>query len=195
MTKVIGAPTLNDALHALKEEIRRHEQKGEQTLVFCEDRLTLLAERAILEEVGGTFLTSVTTFARFLKGEERVLSKHGSVLEISALLAANREDLKCFGENAAQAVYETIAQLSASRVTPAMLKESAEESGGVLKFKLLDLALIFEKYEEFLQAHGLLDENGYLALLPSRIRSDVARGTHVVFFAFQSFTRRRSQGW
>ena len=194
MTKVIGAPTLYDALHALKEEIRRHEQKGEQTLVFCEDRLTLLAERAILEEVGGTFLTSVTTFARFLKGEERVLSKHGSVLEISALLAANREDLKCFGENAAQAVYETIAQLSASRVTPAMLKESAQESGGVLKFKLLDLALIFEKYEEFLQAHGLLDENGYLALLPSRIRSDVARGTHVVFFAFQSFTRQAIEG-
>lgn len=194
MTKIIGAPTLDDALAALGAEICENEKRGERTLVFCEDRLTLLAERAILKEVGGTFLSSVTTFARFLKGEERALSKHGSVLEISALLAANKEHLKCFGENAAQAVYETIAQLSASRVTPEMLRKSAGETEGVLQFKLYDLALIFEKYEEFLKGHGLLDENGYLALLPARIRSDVIGGIHVVFFAFQSFTMQALEG-
>ncbi len=194
MTKIIGAPTLDDALCALRTEVEEHEKRGERTLVFCEDRLTLLAERAVLQAVGGTFLTEVTTFARFLKGEERVLSKHGSVLEISALLSAHRGQLKCFGENAAQAVYETIAQLSASRVTPAMLRASAEEAQGVLFYKLSDLALIFEEYQKFLRAHALLDENGYLALLPQKIVSDVAEGTHVVFFAFRSFTRQALEG-
>ncbi len=194
MTKILGAPTLDDALKALGGEVAEHEKRGERTLVFCEDRLTLLAERAVLKEVGGTFLAEVTTFARFLKGEERVLSKHGSVLEISALLSAHKGELKCFGENAAQAVYETIAQLSASRVSPAMLRASAEETQGVLCYKLFDLALIFEEYQKFLRAHALLDENGYLALLPEKIASDVAEGTHVVFFAFRSFTRQALEG-
>ena len=194
MTKIIGAPTLDDALSALKAEVAENEGKGERTLVFCEDRLTLLAERAILEERGGTFLTEVSTFARFLRGEKRVLSKHGSVMEISALLAEYRGELGCFGENSAQAVYETIAQLSASRVTPEMLAESAETCEGLLRLKLKDLSKLFAAYESFLSDRGLLDENGYLGLLPSRIEGGGLETTHVIFFAFPSFTRQACEG-
>ena len=192
MTKIIGAPTLDDALSALGSVAAANEARGERTIVFCEDRLTLLAERAVLP-AGGTFLTEVTSFARFLRSDTRVLSKHGSILEFSSLLASLKEELVCFGASAAQAVYETVAQLFASRVAPAMLRESAERAEGVLRFKLLDLALLYEKYEEFLSERGLLDENGYLALLPERLGAAVAE-VNVVFFAFTSFTRQAQEG-
>ena len=197
MTKIIGAPTLDDAADALTEEVQRAETRGERTLVFCEDRLTLLAERAVLGERGATFLTEVTTFRRFLGtcplGQQKTVTKQGSVLAVAAILDAQKEKLRCFGRNAAQAVYETIAQLSASRVTEDMLLRGAEAAGGMLAAKLRDLALVLHEYRAFLDSRGLYDENGYLALLPACIR-DRLEGVHVLFFAFPSFTRQARQG-
>ena len=105
MANLILAPTLHEALRALADRIGRAEARGQRNLVFCEDSLTLLAERAVLERTGGTFLTEVTTFARFLSEEAagRVLPKHGSVMGVSAILAESR-DLSCCSERAAETV-------------------------------------------------------------------------------------------
>ena len=191
MNKVIGAATLDDALRCLGKIVREREARGERTLIFCEDRFTLLAERAVLSACGGTFLTEVTTFARYLSGPG-VLSKEGSVLEISSLLAECAEELRCFRPRAAQAVYETIAQLSASRVDAAMLRSGAESAEGALGGKLSDLALLLERYEARLKARGILDESGYLALLPEKLAAQGGDG--VVFFGFRSFTKQALEG-
>ncbi len=193
MTKIIGAPTLDDALAALRAQTEANEARGEKTLIFCEDRLTLLAERAVLAHLGGTLLTEVTTFARYLSGP-RVLSKQGSVMEIAALIRAHEKELVFFRERAAQAVYETIAQLSASRVDAMMLRASAEETEGTLKGKLLDLALLLECYTARLKELKLLDESGYLSLLPEKLSSGGLLGVNVIFFGFQSFTRQALEG-
>lgn len=195
MTKIIEAPTLDDALSALAEEIGRNEERGERTLVFCEDRLTLRAEQAVLSVRGGSFLTEVTTFRRFLSraSAAKTVSKQGSVLETAALIGELEGELTCFRRNAAQAVYETIAQLSASCVEPALLRSAAEETDGVLARKLSDLALLYERYLGFLSGRGLLDENGYLALLPDAMQRGL-HGVNAVFFAFPSFTRQARQG-
>ncbi len=194
MAEIIGAPTLDDALAALGERAARNEACGKKNLIFCEDRLTLLAEGAVLDAVGGSFLTDVTTFSRFLSGNCTVLSKQGSVMAISDILAENREKLHYFRPGAARAVYETIAQLSASCVEPELLRRSAEETEGVLRGKLFDLALICEAYRDFLIKKGLRDETGYLAGLPDTIRRSDLRDTHVFFFAFPSFTRQAREG-
>ncbi len=193
MTKLIGAPTLDDALLRLGETVRENEQRGQKTLVFCEDRLTLLAERAVLAATGGTFLTEVTTFKRFLRGGA-TLSKEGSVMAMETILAEEKDRLGCFRAGSARAVYETIAQLSASRVDETALRESAGETEGSLRVKLEDLALLLEKYNGFLASRGLTDENGYLALLPGAIAEGGLGETHAVFFAFPSFTRRALDG-
>ena len=193
MTQLIGAPTLDDALKALVRRVSVFEERGERTLVFCEDSLTLLAERAILSERRATFLTEVTTFARYLSGG-RVLSKQGSVAAVSAILSESAGELSCFSANAAQTVYETIAQLSASRVDARKLREGAEKSEGMLRAKLLDLALLLEKYEAFLREKGLLDESGYLALLPGKLAAGGLKDVNVIFFGFTSFTRQAADG-
>lgn len=194
MTKIIGAPTLDDALAALSKRIGENEARGEKNLIFCEDRLTLLAERAVLACSGGTFLTEVTTMARFLTDERRVLTKQGSVMEISALIEEYGEELECFPNSSAGAVYETIAQLAASRVTADLLRAGADETEGMLAFKLRDLAFLLEKYGDFLRENGMVDENGYLALLPEKIASGILSDTNVFFFAFPSFTKQAREG-
>lgn len=196
---IYEAPTLDDALTALSEAVRKNEERGEKNFIFCEDRLTLLAERAVLETSGGSFLTEVSTFARFLSGaDSRVLSKQGSVMAVSAIVKRLGDEgegvLRCFRRGCAQAVYETIAQLSASRIDAEMLKTGAAEADGVLADKLRDLSLIFQQYTEFLQGNGLLDENGYLALLPEKIAGGELNGTNLFFFAFPSFTAQAREG-
>ena len=119
--RIVLAPTVTE----LVRYIARLPEEG-RTVIFCEDRLTLEAERAVAAEKGVTFDTSVTTFARFLKGARgaKVLSKQGSVLTVGAIAAENAGKLRCFGKNPAGAagrLYETIAQLRAALVTPEML--------------------------------------------------------------------------
>lgn len=193
------AATLDDALGALGALTAKNEERGEQNFIFCEDRLTLLAERAVLGAKGGSFLTEVSTFARFLSGEGgKVLSKQGSVMAVSAIIKALGDEgegvLRCFRRGGAEAVYETIAQLSASRVDAEMLAQSAAEADGALADKLSDLALIFRKYTEFLREKEVLDENGYLALLPEKIAGGALRGVNLFFFAFPSFTAQAREG-
>ena len=197
MPNIIGAPTLDDALSALSAAVSENEGRGGRTLIFCEDKVTLLAERAVLEAVGGTMLTEVTTFARFLSGAKtgaRLLSKQGSVMAVSAILSAKEQELNIFRRGAAQAVYETLAQLMASRVDEELLLRGAEEAEGTLSAKLKDLALLLAAYKEFLRARGFVDESGYLALLPEALSAAGLCETNVIFFAFPSFTRQGQEG-
>lgn len=71
MVRLIEAPTPDDALAFLGKDAAEKEARGEKNLIFCEDGLTLLAERAVLAPSGGTFLTEVSTFARFLSGDRK----------------------------------------------------------------------------------------------------------------------------
>ena len=199
MKQIIGYPTLEQGLEYLKKYVREKEGLGEQTLIFSEDRLTLLVEQAVCEELGGSFLTKVSTFARFLSGQGKTLSKQGSVMVIGKILSDNADKLHCFSahsfaKNGAQAVYEMISQLSASKVTPEMLTEN-EIEGGLLKNKLEDLAFIYREYADFLLKNGYLDENTYLSLLPEMIKnSPSVRGNNVVFLGFTSFTAQALDG-
>ena len=197
MTNVFRAQTLDDALDKLSELVKKSAE-NERNLVFCEDRITLLAERAVLRGTGGaTFTTEVTTFARYLSGREvKRISKEGSVMKISELILDGKTQDGCFNNGSARAVYETIAQLSASNVDENVLLSAAasEEADGLLGRKLKDLARIYGAYRAFLGESGRVDENGYLALLKDAIEGDALENVNVFFFAFPSFTLQAMEG-
>ena len=65
MRTVINAYTLSECMETLCEYVSAYEQQGEENLIFCEDRLTLIAERSITKALGGTFKTNVSTFSRY----------------------------------------------------------------------------------------------------------------------------------
>lgn len=197
MFTAIKTFTLSECMEEMASYVSAFEKTGGTNLVFCEDRLTLIAERAILRELGGTFQTSVTTFARFLQTDDRAISKQGSVMVVGEVMTRLQREgkLQCFTSsystgNNAKCIYETLAQFSASEITADVLEENANLlTDDVLKKKTLDLALIFEGYTDFLRQRGLFDESRYLSLLPTYIRQDeTLKECNVFFLGYTAFT-------
>lgn len=196
MIKAVNCAALSAALEKLKNIVKENELKHKRTVIFCEDRLSLAAERTVCAAVDGTFLTSVYTFARFLSSEagkpENVLSAQGSAMAVRRIIEEHKNELKLFKKlsaaGAAQSVYDTIALLYSSRVSAEDVKEAAQ-SGGILGGKLHDLAVIYSAYEDYLKESGFFDRNGYLKQLAPVIENSAKiRGSSVVFLGFQAFT-------
>ena len=195
MNLSIIAPTLNMALGELGKYVKNNEALGRRTVIFCEDRLTLVAERAVCAAVGGTFNTSVFTFARFLSSErgveQKIISSQGSAIVIRGIIERNRQNLRLFrrlsAAAAARSVYDTIALLYSSGVSPEDILSAPAQ--GMLSDKLKDIALIYGEYTAFLKESGRLDRNMYLRLLPEvAAKSRRLAGADVVFLGFQAFT-------
>ncbi len=196
MIKCVDCATLQVALGQLKSLTAANERAGKRTLIFCEDRLSLAAERTVCAAVGGTFSTSVYTFSRFLAGEcgkpGNVLSAQGSAMAVRRIIEEHKNELTLFRQlsapGAAQAVYDTIALLYSSRVSAEDVKAAAA-AGGLLGGKLKDLSVIYAAYTEYLAANGLQDRNGYLKRLAPVIEgSGRVKGAAVVFLGYQAFT-------
>ncbi|MDE6373825.1 MAG: hypothetical protein K2L72_04925, partial [Clostridia bacterium] len=200
MSKVFIAPTISSALGKFKELVASHAERGgregRRLVVFCEDRLSLAAERAVCEAAGGTFAVSVFTLSRFLsseaKADDNVLTSQGSAMAMRKLIEANRERLQLFkrlsAANAAQEVYDTIALLYSSKISADDLA-GAEADGRLLQRKLHDLELLYREYSEYLRERGAVDRNAYLRRLPDIIRSSPRiAGADAVFLGFQAFT-------
>ena len=196
MIYAVNCAALSAALGQLKKIVAENEEKGIKTVIFCEDRLSLAAERTVCSAVGGTFLTSVYTLARFLASEtgkfDNVLSSQGSAMAVRKIIEDNKDGLQLFkklsASAAAQTVYDTIALLYSSRVSAEDAAKAAEK-GGLLGGKLHDLALIYAEYEKFLKENGKQDRNGYLRKIGGVIEeSSKIRGNCVVFLGFQAFT-------
>ncbi len=202
MNAIIKAYTLSECMEAMAEQVERYEKAGGVNLVFCEDRLTLIAERAVVRRLGGTFSTSVSTFTRFLKADAKTVTKQGSVMMVGEVMTAlqREEKLQCFKTlsgvgNNARCIYETLAQFSASAITPSTLKRVSEElPEDTLKRKVCDLALIYEGYKSALKEKAYLDESEYLSLLPARIRKEgLLKGVNVFFLCYTSFTKQAQE--
>ncbi len=197
MFTVIKAFTLSECIEEMAKYVSGFEKTGGNNLVFCEDRLTLIAERAILRETGGTFQTSVTTFARYLHADERAISKQGSVMIVGEVMTRLQREgkLQCFTSsfsvgNNAKCIYETLAQFSASEITPEVLQETLSLlPDDALRKKTSDLALIYEGYLTFLQERRLFDESRYLSLLPKQIlEENKLKELNVFFLGYTAFT-------
>ena len=202
MTTVLNAYTLSECMELMAEYAAAYEATGGKNLIFCEDRLTLIAERALVRRTGGTFLSSVTTFARYLGPDGHILSKQGSVMAVGGIMAAlqRKKELRCFTSAAgiageAKSVYETIAQMAASDVTEDTLRDSLSLlPDDLLKDKLWDLAAIYREYLAFLRENGFVDESRYLSLLPGRIRADAElKGANVFFLCYNSLTLQAAE--
>ena len=202
MRTVINAYTLSECMETLCEYVSAYEQQGEENLIFCEDRLTLIAERSITKALGGTFKTNVSTFSRYAPTSKSIITKQGSVMIIADVMSRLQKEnaLQCFTHtfsvgSYAKSIYETIAQFSASEITPEILEHSANQlPDDIFKKKTLDLAKIYSGYIEFLSSRNFLDESRYLSLLPDTIRQkkNLAH-TNVFFVCHTAFTLQALQ--
>ena len=96
----------------LKKSGKRLENKS---MVFCEAKSSLMIERYICAEMGGSFNAEVSSFSKFLRENKQfdnVLTKEGSAMLIKRILATLQ--LKCFKQsklNLSPTLFELITQL------------------------------------------------------------------------------------
>lgn len=203
MIRAIGAYTLSECMEIMARLVAagERESKEKRGVVFCEDRLTLIAERALTAATGGSFRSYVTTYARALKSRARVLTKQGSVVAIDGIVSRLQKQgkLKRFTRGlprgTARGLYETISQIAASSVDPETLENGAAQlESGILKDKINDLSEIYAAYKQFLTENAYVDESGYLALLPEYLKSTgELRGADVYFLCYGSFTAQAAK--
>lgn len=200
--KLYQASVFYQNLDILSDLIEKAEKLGEKNVIFCENRLTLEVEKAIIKNSGGSFLSSATTFARFLSkeyiGDKKILSKQALIMAVREILFTESENLVCFkglsAKNTAQKLYETIAQLKASNVTYNDLTLYDGENT-MLKNKIKDISFIYQKYEEFLSKNNYIDENTFLSVLPQAInKSNEILNSNVYIIGFDSITKQAFEG-
>ena len=162
-------PLLTDSLKGASKEI------GKKNLIFCEEKISLMAERWVTESLGGTFNTEVYSFGSFLlknKTFNSLLSREGSSMVIKKILL--EAPLSCFNKSKAtmsSALYDLLILLKSASVTPKDLLNAGESIEGILKNKLTDIHTIFSAYQEYLIENGLEDQSGQLDYLPEVIEN------------------------
>lgn len=179
-------------------EILKRELNGKtaflksKNFIFCEEKISLMAERVIASEFSGSFNTEVLSFGKFLKRhikeEVNVLSKEGSAMAVNGLLTDLKlKALKQNGVGFSACVFELISQLKSAKVTPSLLKDA--EVHGILKNKADDIAEIFSAYENFIDEKKFFDQSSLLSLLPNIIENDEEiKGADVFIVCYTSFT-------
>ena len=182
-------PILCKELGSTKNEI------SARKLVFCEDKHSLMTERQICAAFKGSFNIDVCSFSHYLHSKKtfnNVLSKEGSAMVVKKLLST--ADLKCFNtskSNLAPVLFDLFIQLKSACVQPEQLVLASEQSDGVLKNKLTDIALLFSLYEQYLKDNNLLDQNSVLSFVPDIISQDESiKNTDIILLGYNSFTKQ-----
>ena len=162
-------------------------------IIFCEAKVSLMVERHICHELGGTFNTSVYSFGKFLRAKkqfDKLLSKEGSAMAIKKILT--ELSLKCFRaskNNLAPTLYDLIIQLKSAKITPNEILDATTKTKGVLKDKLEDIYLIYSEYEKFIKDNGFEDQSSLLTFLPEIIlNSSEIKNADIYLVGFGSFT-------
>ena len=93
-------------------------------IVISNDRCSMSSELEILDALGGSFNTSVLTFARLtsrIMKERQFISKQSAIMLINKLAGELKDDFLCFKTSYdtagfAQNMYDTISQLKYSEI-------------------------------------------------------------------------------
>ncbi|MBQ9514169.1 MAG: PD-(D/E)XK nuclease family protein [Clostridia bacterium] len=167
----------------------------ENNLIFCEEKISLMAERTVAEISGGSFNTKVYSFGKYLKSkktQEKMLSKEGSAMAVKKILSET--NLSCFSESRvslAPSVSDLIMLFKSSKVSVADVENAVKVKDGLLKNKLSDVKVLYEKYEEFLKSSSYEDQSSYLSYLPKIIEEDEEiKNSNVILLGFTSWTRQ-----
>ena len=162
-------------------------------VIFCEEKVSLMIERFLCYQLGGSFNTEVFSFGNFLRVKKpmnNLLTKEGSTMVVKRILSSL--SLNCFKaskQTLAPTLYDLIIQLKSAKITPKDILVAKDNTDGVLKGKLQDIYAVYSGYEEFVKQNDFEDQSSYLSYLPSVIESaDILTGANVYVVGFSGFT-------
>lgn len=177
----------------IKDLSEKSKDVQKPNVIFCEEKVSLMIERFLCYQLGGSFNTEVFSFGNFLRVKKpmsNLLSKEGSTMVVKRILSSL--SLNCFKaskQTLAPSLYDLIIQLKSAKITPNDILLAKDNTSGVLKSKLQDIYAVYNGYEEFVKANGFEDQSSYLSYLPSVIESaDILSGANVYVVGFSGFT-------
>ncbi len=151
---------------AMKESLSRFSVDAKNDLysdylVLVPETKTLEAEQLLLGDVDATVNISVNSFDRLLeklqyKSDKKPLTRETGIMLIRKIVYEMKDSLVCFKKSAASVgfienIYDTIAQIKASGLTPEEFTKSTTDAKKSLKLKLQDISLIYDAYESELK--------------------------------------------
>ena len=164
-----------------------------KNLIFCEEKVSLMAERSILSAYGGSFNTDVRSFGNYLSERRKtpnVLTREGSAMAVKKILLTT--PLDCFApskSNLAPSLFELLMQLKSAGVSPDDISRAGECVTGILKNKLSDIGKVYRLYEQFLSDNGYDDQGSVLSGLSSAIENDgELKNTDVYLVGYNGWT-------
>ena len=194
MIRIINAKSLYSGLYKAVEFCKK--QIKEDIEVVVPDKLSLFMERFLFEKLNLTssFNIKVNTLNRFAKknsfiSKDKQITKIGSIILIYKILNEHTEEFeilknKRYSFSYAEEIFNTIAQLKALKISyDEMFRFNSDDEE--LKKKILDLAKIYQLYEE--NKAGLLDSSD-LFLLSAMTVANGREKKKILFVGFDDFT-------
>ena len=179
----ILANSFMKALDAQLEIVKKGLKCHRKQIFVVPDRFSLSMEKLVMEKLDlkASFDIDVLTFPRlanYVIGDfagKEIISKLDAVVIIQLLLKRNEEKFVCFNKTAknitfAEVLFDSIAQIKSCNITPTQIKVCAEKlQNQSLKQKMLDIALVYQLYEDFIQ-DKFLDSNNRLNVLCEKLK-------------------------
>ncbi len=197
MLKIINGKTLQISQNECLNRINELRKTG-KVIVVCPDRMALQVENQIFDTLNVTsiFDCDVYTLTRLtqkvlnkLGNTKKILTKQLAVTIIKKILLENKfnsfKNVVNYNGFALK-LFEIISMFKSSKVTPSMLLLNTKNE--ILKEKLTDLNVVYEKYEEFLQ-NDYTDSFNKLDLFANSVTNEFV-DTHIVFVGFSDFTKQ-----
>ncbi len=164
-----------------------------RNLIFCEAKVSLMVERFLTGQTGGSFNTDVYSFGNYLSAKKHfsnLLSKEGSAMVIKKILSSVELDcLKNSRTHLAPSLFNLIILLKSAKVTPELLRENLTTGNKLLTAKLNDIEKVYSEYERFINENGFDDQSSVLSYLPQIInQDDQIKKSDVYLIGYKSFT-------
>ncbi len=202
---IVLSTTCQTAMHAVLFDLAKKACQNPflEHIVIVSETKTLEVERYLLEHVKNHAFTNIYiySFNRLLKRlqPKRIfpLSKEAGVMIVRNIILNIASDLRCYKKTAssigfAENIYETIAQLKSSQITPLELSLVSKNCKAGLKIKLEDIALIYDAYENYL-SDNLIDPLDKLTMLEElSLKSEKIKNAHMYIVGFDSLTAKAS---
>lgn len=198
MAKLLLTDSYFKTFNLLVGELKNVNTDGaENNLIFCEEKISLMTERAICDKFGGSFFTEVYSFGNYLrlnKNFDNLLTKEGSSMVVRRLLKDLK--LKRFKQsqsNLAVKLFELIALLKSSNVSPKEIEQVLDNCKSILKDKLLDVNAVYSAYEKFLTENGYEDQSSALSHLAGVLEQKDLSNTNVYLLGYAGFTLQQRE--
>lgn len=198
---ILSDTTKNATTIAIEEIVKVSENDlFQNNIVIVPETKSIIIEKELLNlSKNGAFgNVFVYSFVRLLErlnavSKEKIVSKQALIILIRKIIYENIDKLVCYKKTAksvgfAEKIYETIAQLKSSGVSPEDLRLTLQTKSEALKSKLEDILFLYEKYEESLSGE-LYDDCDKLALISDfSKKSQFLKESNVYVVGFDNIT-------